>query len=57
MVALNCSPVVAQEMSVICSCKNLWRILIRHGRNIKARQTRMSGTTNGMSIGTRRKEY
>jgi hypothetical protein len=43
MMALNCSPEVAQEMAVICSCKNLWRILIRHGRNIKARQTRMRG--------------
>jgi hypothetical protein len=39
--ALNCLPEVAQEMAVICSHKNLQRILIRHGRNIKARQTRM----------------
>jgi hypothetical protein len=51
MMALNCSPEVAQEMAIIHSCKNLWRILIRHGRNIKARQTRMRGTTNRMSDG------
>jgi hypothetical protein len=39
MMALNCSPEVAQEIRF---CKNLWRISIRHGRNIKARKTRMS---------------
>jgi hypothetical protein len=51
MMALNCSLEVAREMAVKCSCKNLWRILIRLGRNIKARQTRMRGTANGMSHG------
>jgi hypothetical protein len=51
MMVLNCSPEVAREMAVIRSCKNLWRILIQHGRNIKARQTRMRGTANGMSHG------
>jgi hypothetical protein len=48
--ALNGSPEVAQEM-VIYSCKNFWRILMRHGRNIIARQTRMRGTTSEMSHG------
>jgi hypothetical protein len=38
-------------MAVIYSCKNFWRILMRHGRNIIARQTRMRGTTSGMSHG------
>jgi hypothetical protein len=38
-------------MAVIYSYKNLWRILIRHGRNIKARQKRMRGTANGMCHG------
>jgi hypothetical protein len=38
-------------MAIIHSCKNLWRILIRHSGNIKARQTRMRGTANGMSHG------
>jgi hypothetical protein len=53
MMALNCSPKVAWEMTVICSYKNFWRTFIRHGRNIKARQTRMRGTANGMSHGYR----
>jgi hypothetical protein len=51
MMALNCSPEVAQEMAVICSCKNFWRILMRHGRNISSRQTRMRGTASGMRHG------
>jgi hypothetical protein len=51
MMALNPSREVAQEMAVICSCKTPWRILIRHGTNLKARQTWMRGTTNGMSHG------
>jgi hypothetical protein len=38
-------------MAVIYSCKNFWRILMRHGRNNVARQTRMRGTTSGMSHG------
>jgi hypothetical protein len=38
-------------MAVICSCKNIWRILMRHGKNIKVRQTRMRGTANRMSHG------
>jgi hypothetical protein len=49
--AMNCSPEVAQEMVVICSCKTFWRILMRHGKNIRARQTRMRRTTSGMSHG------
>jgi hypothetical protein len=56
IMALNCSPEVAQEMAVIHSCKNLWKILIRHSRNIKARQTRMRGTANGMSHGYKRRK-
>jgi hypothetical protein len=32
-------------------CKNFWKVLMRHGRNIIARQTRMRGTTSGMSHG------
>jgi hypothetical protein len=48
MIALNCFPEAAREMAVIHSCKNFWRILIRHSRNIKARQTRMRGTANEM---------
>jgi hypothetical protein len=51
MMTLNYSPKIAQEMAVIHSCKNLWRILMKHGRNIMARQTRMRGTTSGMSHG------
>jgi hypothetical protein len=38
MIAFNCSPEVAQDIPVISSCKNHWRILIRHGRNITAKQ-------------------
>jgi hypothetical protein len=38
-------------MAEIRSCENLWRLLIRHGRNLKARQTRMRGTANAMSHG------
>jgi hypothetical protein len=38
-------------MALILFCKNLWRILIRHGRNIKARQTRIRGTANARSHG------
>jgi hypothetical protein len=49
MMALNCSPEVAQEMAVICSCKNLWRILIWSDKNIKARQTRMRAAAHGVS--------
>jgi hypothetical protein len=37
-------------MAVIHFCKNPW-ILISHGRNIKARQTRMRGTASRMSHG------
>jgi hypothetical protein len=51
MMALNCSPEVACEMAVIHSYKHFWRILMRHGRNIRARQTRMWGNTRGMSHG------
>jgi hypothetical protein len=47
--ALNCSPEVAREMAVICSCEKSLEILIRHGRNIKVRQTRMRGTASGLS--------
>jgi hypothetical protein len=36
-------------MAVIRFCKNLWRIFISHGRNIKARQIRLRGTASGMS--------
>jgi hypothetical protein len=38
MIAINCSPEVVQEIPVISSCKNFWRILIRHVRNITAKQ-------------------
>jgi hypothetical protein len=38
-------------MAVICSCKNFWRILMRHGRNIRARQTRMRRIASRMSHG------
>jgi hypothetical protein len=38
-------------MAVIHSCKNPWRIFMRHGRNTKARQTRMRGTASGMNHG------
>jgi hypothetical protein len=51
MMILNCSPAVSREMAVICSCKKFWRILMRHGRNIRARQTRMRGTASRMSHG------
>jgi hypothetical protein len=49
--ALNCSPEVAPEMVVIHSCKNMWRILMKHGRNIRDRQTRMRGTASRISPG------
>jgi hypothetical protein len=51
MMALNCSPEIAQEIAVKCSCKYFWRILMRHGRNLRARQTRMRRTSSGMSHG------
>jgi hypothetical protein len=38
-------------MAVICFCESFWRILIRHGGNIKAIQTRMRSSANGMSHG------
>jgi hypothetical protein len=38
-------------MVAIPSRKNFWRILMKHGRNIRARQTRMIGTTSRMSHG------
>jgi hypothetical protein len=51
MMALNCSPVVAEEMAVIHSGTNFWRILMRHGRNMTAKQTRKRGNTSGMIHG------
>jgi hypothetical protein len=51
MMALNCSPEVTRKMAVINSCKNFWRILMRHGRNIISRQIRMRGTSSSISRG------
>jgi hypothetical protein len=55
MMVLNYSPEAVWEMAVIRSYKNFWRILMRHGRNITARQIRMRGTISGMSHGYKEK--